>query len=63
MEPQNEKPANQKPTPNAAEHVAGAHRLMKTLQDRIGKHPELEQAIYNLEMALNALTIKTGGML
>ena len=47
----------------AAEHVEGAHQLLKSLQERIGKHPELAEAILKLEMALNTLTIKTGGML
>jgi hypothetical protein len=47
----------------AAEHVAGAHRLLKTLQDKIGEHPEIGQAVNKLEMALAILEIKTGGML
>jgi len=45
------------------EHVAGAHRLLKTLQDKIGEHPELAEAIAKLESALNILTVKTAGML
>ena len=53
---------NNQPVP-AAEHVEGAHQLLKALQERIGKHPELAEAITKLEMALNTLTIKTGGML
>ena len=62
------------PTPNrvqektheqAAEHVAGAHHLLKSLRDKLAmeKHPELEEAIQRLEMALSVLTVKTGGML
>ncbi len=47
----------------ATEHVAAAHQLLKELRERVGKHPELEQAILKLEMALNTLTVKTGGML
>jgi hypothetical protein len=47
----------------AAQHVAGAHRLMQTLQERIGKHPELSEAITDLEMALSILTVKTAGFL
>jgi len=47
----------------AAEHVAGAHRLMKSLQERIGSHPELEEAVHDLEMALSILTVKTAGLL
>ena len=46
----------------AAEHVAGAHGLLKALQDKIGEHPEIGQAINKLEMALAILEVKTGGM-
>jgi hypothetical protein len=52
-----------KPEAPAAKHVSGAHELLKTLRDRIGEHPELEEAIVELEMALSALTVKTGGLL
>lgn len=45
------------------EHVAGAHHLLKTLQDKIGQHPELAEAITELELALSILTVKTAGML
>ncbi len=51
------------PPHNAADHVAEAHRLLRALQIPIDKHPELEKAIDNLEMALSILTTKTGGML
>lgn len=47
----------------ALEHVAGAHGLLKSLQDRIGSHPELADAIRELEMALSVLTVKTSGLL
>lgn len=47
----------------AAEHVAGAHTLLKILQDRIGEHPEIGQAVHKLEMALAILEVQTGGML
>jgi len=47
----------------AAEHVAGAHRLLKALQDKIGEHPEIGQAIHKLETALTILEVQTGGML
>jgi hypothetical protein len=47
----------------AVEHVAGAHRLLKVLQDKLGEHPEIGQAVNKLEMALAILEIKTGGML
>jgi hypothetical protein len=56
------------PTPEAspnqaAQNVAEAHRLLKTLQRRVGQHPELEEAIVKLELALSALTLQTGGLL
>jgi hypothetical protein len=47
----------------AAAHIASAHQVLKTLQEKIGKHPELGTAITKLEVALNILTVKTGGML
>jgi len=46
-----------------AEHVARAHDLLKALQDKIGKHPEIGQAIHKLETALAILEVQTGGML
>lgn len=52
-----------KPDHPAAEHVSEAHRLLQTLRERLDRHPELEQAIEQLEMALARLTVKTGGML
>jgi hypothetical protein len=47
----------------AAAHIASAHELLNTLQEKIGKHPEIGAAITKLEMALNVLEIKTGGLL
>ncbi|MFZ1053687.1 MAG: hypothetical protein WBP65_14700 [Candidatus Sulfotelmatobacter sp.] len=47
----------------AAAHIASAHQILKALQEKIGKHPELGAAITKLEMALNVLAVKTGGML
>ncbi|MBZ5654923.1 MAG: hypothetical protein LAO56_06545 [Acidobacteriia bacterium] len=47
----------------AAEHVTGAHTLLKALQEELGEHPELRQAINKLEMALAILGVQTGGML
>ncbi len=47
----------------AAEHVAEAHRILSGLREQLDKHPDLEQAITKLEMALSILTTKTGGML
>jgi hypothetical protein len=47
----------------AVEHVAEAHDLLKALQDKIGQHPEIGQAIHKLETALAILEVQTGGML
>jgi len=62
MEKQSERDSEQGPT-QAAAHIANAHQILKVLQDKIGKHPELGAAILKLEMALNILTIKTAGLL
>ncbi len=62
MEAQSDPDPEQDPA-QAAAHVAGAHQMLKTLEAKIGKHPELGAAITKLEMALNILAIKTGGML
>jgi len=58
------------PEPNPApqtqpvvENLTEAHRLLNGLRQRLDRHPELEQAIEKLEMALSQLTVKTGGML
>jgi hypothetical protein len=59
-------PTKPKPKQNpaqAAEHVASAHKILKELQQKVGDHPELGEAITKLEMALNMLAIKTGGLL
>jgi hypothetical protein len=47
----------------AAEHVAEAHTLLKTLQGKVAEHPEIGQAIHKLEQALAILEVQTGGML
>jgi hypothetical protein len=47
----------------AAVHVTNARDLLSALQEKIGKHPEIGAAITKLEMALNVLEIKTGGLL
>ncbi len=49
--------------PGAAEHVAEAHRILSGLRQQLDKHPDLDEAIAKLEMALSILTTKTGGML
>lgn len=47
----------------AVEHVGEARRLLHDMREKAGEHPELEQAIEQLEMALSILAVKTGGML
>jgi hypothetical protein len=47
----------------AVKNVAEAHRLLDTLRSEIERHPNLEAAIVKLELALEKLTIRTGGML
>jgi hypothetical protein len=53
-----------RPSPGEVEaHIAGAQTILRTLQEKIGEHPEIGAAITRLEMALNALGIQTGGLL
>jgi hypothetical protein len=50
----------------AAKHVARAKHTLTCLRHKIGnpeKYPEFEQAIADLQIALNILTDETGGML
>lgn len=55
---------NPKPeSAQAAEHVAAAHQLLKALQETIGNHPEIGQAVNKLEMAMAILGVQTGAML
>lgn len=58
--PQTDQPSSQEP----AEHVANAHQLLKTLSEKLSlaQHPELQDAITKLELALAQLNINTGGM-
>lgn len=65
MEPERP-PGTQEPESSqgdAAQQVAHAHRLLKGLRDRLEGHPELDEAIETLEMALSKLALNTGGML
>ncbi len=47
----------------AAQNVAEARRLLDSLRQELDQHPSLEEAIVKLEIALENLTLKTGGML
>ncbi len=51
------------PQPDAGRQIAEAHSLLMRLKESLTIHPELDQAIEKLEMALSILTTKTGGML
>jgi outer membrane protein TolC len=58
--PQNEQPS----LPEPAQHVASAYQSLKALSEKLSlaQHPELQEAINKLEMALAQLNINTGGM-
>jgi hypothetical protein len=59
-------PSESNPEPNPVEaeaHIKSAQQILKTLHEKIGVHPEIGAAITKLEMALNVLAIKTGGVL
>ena len=56
-----DQPDSEKDPALAKEHVAGAHQILRTLQEKMGQHPELATAITKLEMALSILAVKTGG--
>ena len=62
MEGQSKRNPGKNPT-EAEAHVQSAHQILKTLEEKIGTHPEIGEAITKLEMALNVLAIKTGGVL
>jgi hypothetical protein len=56
-------PKSEPSSSTASAHILSAQQILKTLQAKIGEHPELGAAITKLEMALNDLAIQTGGML
>lgn len=50
----------------AIEHLSGARQLLKNLLEKLEDaehHAQLDEAITKVELALSALTIKTGGFL
>jgi predicted component of type VI protein secretion system len=47
----------------ALQNVAEARRLLDSLRNELDRHPMLEEAIVKLELALENLTLSTGGML
>jgi hypothetical protein len=62
METPNERNPGSNPA-DAETHIKNAHQILKALQAKIGVHPEIGEAITKLEMALNVLAVRTGGML
>ena len=48
---------------SAVQNVTEARQLLQGLREELERHPKLEEAIVKLELALENLTIKTGGML
>jgi hypothetical protein len=47
----------------AAQNVEEARRLLDSLRQELERHPKLEEAIVKLELALENLTLRSGGML
>ena len=47
----------------AAQNVAEARNLLHSLRGELDQHPKLEEAIVKLEIALEKLTLNSGGML
>ncbi len=47
----------------AVQNVEQARSLLNSLRSELDRHPKLEEAIVKLELALENLTIRSGGML
>jgi hypothetical protein len=64
MDPKSDAPkAGEQPLSEPIQHITGAHQLLTSLSEKFGAiHPELNEAITKLELALSALTVNTGGM-
>lgn len=64
-----ESAAKSHPDPDSAqviEHLSGARHVLKNLREKLEDaehHAQLDEAITKVELALSALTIKTGGFL
>lgn len=56
-----------RPLSEATDHLASAHALLRTLREKTKQveehHPELDEAIRKLEIALSILSLKTGALL
>jgi len=50
---------------DAREHLSHARELLRELREKskLEQHPELDEAIRKVEMALSILTLKTGALL
>ncbi len=65
----NKSAARPETTPDPAqaiEHLSGARHVLKSLREKLQDaehHAQLDEAITKVELALSALTIKTGGFL
>jgi hypothetical protein len=57
-----EEPKTTLPT-DVTQHVTTARERLIALREELKDHPDLERAIEDLELALSALTMKTGGLL
>jgi hypothetical protein len=62
METPNADNDRQEPS-QAVAYITSAHEILKALHEEIGRHPEIGAAITKLEMALNDLAVRTGGLL
>ena len=61
-----EKPQGSHDSEQAIEHLSRARQVLKSLRGRLADaehHAQLDEAITKVELALSALTIKTGGFL
>jgi hypothetical protein len=45
------------------QNLSDAHDLLQSLRSELDRHPKLEEAIVKLELALENLTLNSGGML
>ncbi len=63
MAEQNPESTPQQPHAEAIKHITEAHGILQRLHGKLDQHPELEEAIEELELALNELSLRTGGLL
>ena len=63
MDPRNEPDRKVAPIADASNHLTEAKSALAKLREKFGEHPELDDAIERVEMALAILTSHSGGML